>query len=792
MEEADFECSLNSRLLTRHINLLDNLLDDWDVYEGFDLNFGEIPKITAHFVAAIEDEKEKRLRDARSTIKKLEKADSIVGELCHADMALPTNASEHPTNNVSRSAKLGNISSSSPLTITQQSIDFERSQNHSLTSIQRSPIGKLAQLESDPIQVHDPEGDSSNHTESNLDSTNEISSARKRKRQSTKDPTKFKHECNTCGERFTRSTTLREHSRTHTNERPFPCSSCSKTFARKKDKTRHENLHLGEKTFYCRLEGRDAEGGCGRCFTREDGLIAHLRTDRGWKCLQDLMASTDCRNDIEILFRRGNGFSCVLTQHGCHGKFDDLSDLIDHLQDRANKDCATDWLTKTFLLFIRINRFSRNLQDKDPDASEAERSDNSRHPTSQDRQEPSTSAPHDPRSRNDALELLSDVAGAMDLPSPARRIIKTSRQNETMEIDQSTTVSRLGDGRSGQDDFLGPTHALDLTAHYIQSTEASACDFDPFASWDLSSIQCCWTSQSHKLEIDINCTQEWPTTFYSITVGDEEKNITKVFWFGSISTGFRVTLVIDCGLMIHPSQAVSLVYHPNQSYKKKLPLGTLDYDVVANEYSFVPRPQQIFPKSPQLTPANAEAIGNEVTSIEKSPSVRPGNNHQAEQSSSSDVIVNNPTQPFIEAISQSASITDSASMSDWKILNSYCFSVMDRCIELHVVLEYPGGNVPNRLARVPSFEFKELGKSADRTDRRSTMVQASRSFISDKRFAVYEIYHEWYYMRAVAVHLHLGSADAKLFVGTRRFDNEGRLVWHQALPRETCPCSSCI
>jgi hypothetical protein len=79
MEEADFECSLNSRLLTRHINLLDNLLDDWDVYEGFDLNFGEIPKITAHFVAAIEDEKEKRLRDARSTIKKLEKADSIVG-----------------------------------------------------------------------------------------------------------------------------------------------------------------------------------------------------------------------------------------------------------------------------------------------------------------------------------------------------------------------------------------------------------------------------------------------------------------------------------------------------------------------------------------------------------------------------------------------------------------------------------------------------------------------------------------------------------------------------------------
>jgi len=48
-------------------------------------------------------------------------------------------------------------------------------------------------------------------------------------------------------------------------------------------------------------------------------------------------------------------------------------------------------------------------------------------------------------------------------PSPARRIIKTFMQNETMEIDQSTAVSRLRHGK--------------------QSTEASASDFDPFARW---------------------------------------------------------------------------------------------------------------------------------------------------------------------------------------------------------------------------------------------------------------------------------------------------------------------
>ena len=190
---------------------------------------------------------------------------------------------------------------------------------------------------------------------------------------------------------------------------------------------------------------------------------------------------------------------------------------------------------------------------------------------------------------------------------------------------------------------------------------------------DFSSIQCFCTSQSHRLEIDINCTQEWPTTFCSITVGDEEK-IPTVLWMGSISTGFRVTLVIDCGLMIHASQAVSLVYHPDQLPMKKLPLGTLNYDIVANEWVFVPRPQHVSPKSPQPTPTNAEAIGNEVTSIEKSPSALPGNNHQPEQSSPCDEIGNNQTQQVSETSSQAASIRTQ------KLSHTSCLRISSRNI----------------------------------------------------------------------------------------------------------------
>ncbi|KAJ8058217.1 hypothetical protein OCU04_012414 [Sclerotinia nivalis] len=36
------------------------------------------------------------------------------------------------------------------------------------------------------------------------------------------------HRCDVCSKTFTRGTTLREHSRTHTDEKPYKCSSCEK------------------------------------------------------------------------------------------------------------------------------------------------------------------------------------------------------------------------------------------------------------------------------------------------------------------------------------------------------------------------------------------------------------------------------------------------------------------------------------------------------------------------------------------------------------------------------------
>jgi hypothetical protein len=345
-----------------------------------------------------------------------------------------------------------------------------------------------------------------------------------------------------------------------------------------------------------------------------------------------------------------------------------------------------------------------------------------------------------------------------------------------MEMDQATTVSRLRDG--------------------IQSAEASASDFDPFAGWDLSLTRCYWFSASCTLYISIYCMQKWPDAFYRIAVGDQER-IPSVIWPRSTSRGFLVALVINCGLMIRSpsSLAVSVVHHSDQVPKKKLPLGTLNYDTTTKDWTFVPRPQPVSPKSPQPTNANAEAIGDEVTSVGKSPSALSGNNHQAEQSSSYDEIVNNPTQPVNEAISQSTSITNSNSVSNPKILVSLCF-MQGEYMDLLVVLDYLGGNIPNLLTSVLFFDFTELA-SEFLADRGSTMVQAKCSPSPVNRRYEYGIrltssISEWYWLRPVAVHLHFGSADPKLFVGTRRYNLEGRLVWHHASPGEACSCSSCV
>jgi hypothetical protein len=92
--------------------------------------------------------------------------------------------------------------------------------------------------------------------------------------------------CPVCQQTFTRRTSLVNHQRTHTGEKPYTCkiAGCDQTFKQQGDKTRHEQAQHGEKTFIC----GDSTWGCGKAFGRKDGLLEHHRkTTKGKKCLEE-------------------------------------------------------------------------------------------------------------------------------------------------------------------------------------------------------------------------------------------------------------------------------------------------------------------------------------------------------------------------------------------------------------------------------------------------------------------------------------------------------------------------
>jgi len=74
-----------------------------------------------------------------------------------------------------------------------------------------------------------------------------------------------------CNAKFKTSSNQKRHERQHCGEKPFQCNICSRKFARKYDLQVHERIHTKEKPYHCAITS------CGKRFTRSSSLREHER-----------------------------------------------------------------------------------------------------------------------------------------------------------------------------------------------------------------------------------------------------------------------------------------------------------------------------------------------------------------------------------------------------------------------------------------------------------------------------------------------------------------------------------
>ena len=134
--------------------------------------------------------------------------------------------------------------------------------------------------------------------------------------------------CHVCHKTFSSPGKLKQHSFSHTGERPFSCSHCSKSFSSKFKLVRHQQIHTSERSHQCPQ--------CHKSFHRKDHLNNHMQVhlpNKKFKCKKP-----ECGKEYNSLMSYKKHCAIHAAEEGdlncmiCSTMFENKNDLIQHLK----------------------------------------------------------------------------------------------------------------------------------------------------------------------------------------------------------------------------------------------------------------------------------------------------------------------------------------------------------------------------------------------------------------------------------------------------------------------------
>ena len=159
--------------------------------------------------------------------------------------------------------------------------------------------------------------------------------------------------CRFCCKKFAHFSTLQNHVRTHTGDKPFQCKFCSRRFAQSGVLKAHLRTHTGEKPFVCMY--------CGKMFAQSTTLTNHLRTHTGQKpyichCCGKCFSQPSTLRKHELSHTKERPYSCKF----CGKAFAQQSTLTNHMRSHTGqRPYKCHFCEKSFAQLSTLHRHLR-------------------------------------------------------------------------------------------------------------------------------------------------------------------------------------------------------------------------------------------------------------------------------------------------------------------------------------------------------------------------------------------------------------------------------------------------